>query len=209
MTMAFACSGTLDCQQGFDATSFVDRMGLCGGPPLKCLVRWLMATSIAIAVCGSGMRGQDTAKPLTVEAIFGHSPITGTPPRGVEWSPDGQHLTYLDGGELVDIDPGHGKGHILVSHAKLATLTAKGGLSEEDRDHRERYGMASYLWSPDSKHLLFDANGGLWIYDLATGTGVDIGFSGEGSGDDPKFSPSGEYVSFIHNHGLAVVPLRN
>jgi dipeptidyl-peptidase-4 len=165
--------------------------------------------SIAVMLCVPGIGGQETAKPLTVEGIFGHGPLTGTPPRGVEWSPDGQHLTYLDGGELVDIDPGHGNGHILVSRAKLATLTAKGGLSEEDRDHRERYGMASYQWSPDSKHLLFDANGGLWIYDLATGTGVDIGFSGEASGDDPKFSPSGEYVSFIHNHGLAVVPLRN
>lgn len=176
---------------------------------MKCLLRALVMASIAIGVSAPGVWGQETAKPLTVESIFGHGPLTGTPPRGLEWSPDGQHLTYLDGGELVDIDPGHGNGHILVSHAKLATLVAKGGLSEEDRDHRERYGMASYLWSPDSKHLLFDANGGLWMYDLATGTGIDIGFSGEGSGDDPKFSPSGEYVSFIHNHGLAVVPLRN
>lgn len=176
---------------------------------MKCLVRLLLMASVAIGLCAPDVRGQETAKPLTVESIFGHGPLTGARPRGLQWSPDGQHLTYLDSGELVDIDPGHGKGHIMVGRAKLATLAAKGGLSEEDRDHRQRYGMASYQWSPDSKHLLFDANGGLWMYDLATGTGIDIGFSGEGSGDDPKFSPNGEYVSFIHNHGLAVVPLRN
>ncbi len=55
---------------------------------------------------------------------------------------------------------------------------------------------------------MFDSNGSLWIYDLGNGTGMDIGYSGEGSGDDPKFSPNGEYISFIRNHGLAVVPLR-
>jgi Tol biopolymer transport system component len=48
----------------------------------------------------------------------------------------------------------------------------------------------------------------LWIYDLSNGTGIQVGYSGEGSGDDPKFSPNGEYISFIRNHGLAVVPLR-
>ncbi len=68
--------------------------------------------------------------------------------------------------------------------------------------------MANYLWAPDSKHLMFDSNGRLWIYDLGNGTGVEIGYAGEGSGDDPKFSPNGEFISFIRNHGLAVVPLR-
>lgn len=148
------------------------------------------------------------AKPLTVEGIFAHGAPEGTPPKGLSWSPDGQHLTYIDGGELIDLDPGLRKAHILVSRAKLASLGG-GQISEEDRAHRQRYGMASYLWAPDSKHLMFDANGTLWIYDLNNGTGVEIGFSGEGSGDDPKFSPNGEYISFIRNHGLAVVPLRS
>ena len=101
------------------------------------------------------------------------------------------------------------KPHILVGHGKLATLRAKSALNEQDKDHRERYGMASYVWAPDSKHLLFDSNGSLWYYELANGTGIDIGFTGAGSGDDPKFSPNGEYVSFVRNHGLAVVPLRS
>jgi dipeptidyl-peptidase-4 len=56
--------------------------------------------------------------------------------------------------------------------------------------------------------LLFDSNGRLWIYDLRNGTGIQIGFAGEGARADPKFSPNGEFVSFIRNHGLAVVPLR-
>ncbi|KAA6456458.1 alpha/beta fold hydrolase [Acidobacteria bacterium AB60] len=142
--------------------------------------------------------------PLTVERIYAHGPLIGNLPEGISWSPDSKHLTYLDGGELVDLDPDTGKPHILVSRAKLSSLGGAAG-SEEDKDHRQRYGMASYLWAPDSKHLLFDANGRLWLYDLGTGTGVQVGFTDTASGDDPKFSPNGDTVAFIRNHGLSIV----
>jgi dipeptidyl-peptidase-4 len=144
--------------------------------------------------------GPSLSKPLTVEDIFAHGSITGGAPQGLIWSPDGQHLTYLDGGELLDLDPGTGKTHILVSRAKLASLSSN-NVNEKDRDHRARYGMASYLWAPDSSHLLFDTNGSLWLYDLKTGTGLNIGVSGTASGDDPKFSPDGKSLSFINEHG--------
>jgi dipeptidyl-peptidase-4 len=151
---------------------------------------------------------QEPAIPLTVEKIFAHGPLIGRLPEGLAWSPDGQHLSYFDGGELVDLDPGSGKPHVLVSRAKLASLEGAAA-SEQDRDHRSRYGMAAYQWAPDSKHLLFDANGRLWMYDLRNGTGLEIGISGQAAGDDPKFSPNGENLSFIRNHGLAVVRLKD
>ena len=155
---------------------------------------------------------QAPGKPLTVEAIFSHGPLIGTPPEDLTWSPDGKHLTYLDGGELVDLAPGQNpedsKPHVLVSSAKLATLSGAAG-SETDRDHRDRYKMASYIWAPDSAHLLFDSNGRLWLYDLRNGTGVEVAFTGAGSGDDPKFSPNGDFISFIRDHGLSVVRLRD
>jgi dipeptidyl-peptidase-4 len=162
---------------------------------------------VALLFIAPAMLAQENAKALTVEGIFSHGGVMSTPPSGIAWSPDGQHLTYLDGGELIDLDPALKKPHVLVSRAKIAAL-AGGKVSEQDRDHRERYGMANYIWAPDSKHLLFDSSGSLWIYDLSNGTGIDVGHSGEGSGDDPKFSPNGEFISFIRNHGLAVVPLR-
>ncbi len=146
-------------------------------------------------------------KPLTVEAIYGHGPIGGGAPQGLTWSPDGAHLTYLDGGELIDLDPQTGKSHILVSRAKLSALTGETA-NEKDRDHRSRYGMASYLWAPDSAHMLFDSNGRLWLYDLHNGVGLSIGFSGAASGDDPKFSPDGRLLSFIKDHGLSVIHLK-
>jgi dipeptidyl-peptidase 4 len=148
------------------------------------------------------------AKTLTVEAIFAHGSLIGHPPEGLTWSPDGKHLTYLDGGELIDLDPGTGKSHVFVSRAKLASLSGAAG-SETDRDHRDRYKMASYIWAPDSAHLLFDSNGRLWLYDLKTGTGIQVGFTGAASGDDPKFSPNGELLSFVRDHGLSVLHLKD
>ena len=178
------------------------------GFPLKLPAGWLSTASTALLLLAPTLFSQENPKPLTVEKIFSHGEMMGKPPRGLAWSPDGQHLTYLDGGELTDLDPGTQKAHVLVSRQKLATLSEGGNLSEQDRDHLERYGMAGYWWAPDSKHLMFDSDGRLWIYDLKSGTGVQVGFAGEGAGDDPKFSPNGEFISFIHNHGLAVVPLR-
>ncbi len=176
------------------------RNGICGA--------LLLAASAFFATDLPGQgSGEATAKPLTVEAIYGHGPIGGGAPQGLTWSPDGGHLTYLDGGELIDLDPATSKPHILVSRAKLSALTGETA-NEKDRDHRSRYGMASYLWAPDSAHLLFDSNGRLWLYDLHNGIGLSIGFSGAASGDDPKFSPDGRLLSFVKDHGLAVIHLR-
>ena len=168
------------------------------------------AAQDANAKAGQSQAGQAQAAPrrLTVEDIFAHGSMAGQPPEGLSWSPDGKHLTYLDGGELIDLDPGTAKQHVLVSRAKLAALSGAPG-SETDSDRRERYKMASYLWAPDSAHLLFDANGRLWLYDLHNGTGVQVGFTGIASGDDPKFSPNGEMVSFVRDHGLTVLRLKD
>jgi dipeptidyl-peptidase-4 len=179
--------------------------------PEECLlshsVARLFSAVLALPLATLSLAAQAPQKPLTVDAIFAHGPLIGNAPNELTWSPDGKHLTYLDGGELIDLDPGTGKPHVLVSRAKLASLTGADG-SETDRDHRSRYKMASYLWAPDAAHLMFDSGGRLWIYDLHNGTGIQIGSTGAGSGDDPKFSPDGKSISFIRDRGLAVIRLR-
>jgi dipeptidyl-peptidase-4 len=170
-------------------------------------VALLFSAFIAVPLTATSLAAQAPQKPLTVDAIFAHGPLIGTPPEGLTWSPDAKHLTYLEDGELIDLAPGTGKSHVLVSHAKLAAITGAGG-SETDRDHRDRYKMASYLWAPDSAHLLFDSSGRLWLYDLQNGTGVEVGFTGTAAGDDPKFSPNSEYLSFVRDHSLCVLRLK-
>jgi dipeptidyl-peptidase 4 len=157
-----------------------------------------------LAVCQSASQSASQPAPLTVEAIFGHEPLTGTPPDGVTWSPDSKLLSYLEGGELIGVEAATGQRKVLVSQSRLAALNQAGG-SEQDRDHRERYKMASYLWAPDSQHLLFDAGGRIWLYDLKSGIGIEAGFSGEASGDTPAFSPDGKAIAYVRDHGLTVV----
>ena len=118
------------------------------------------------------------------------------------------HLTYLEGGELMEVDSTTGRAHVLVSAVKMAPLD-ENNVSERDRANRVRYNMRNYFWAPDSVHLLFDSDGRLWLYDLHNGTGLQIGFTGLASGDDPKFSPDGCSVSFIRDNGLAVIRLRD
>ena len=190
------------------------------GPiPEECLLSHaaalLLSAVVALSPAALPLAAQAPPKPLTVEAIYAHGPLTGQLPEGISWSPDGKHLTYLDDGELIDLDPAldsaakpeQHQPHVLVSRAKLASISGPGG-SETDRDHRSRYGMATYLWAPDSSHLLFDSNGRLWLFDLHNGTGVEVGFTGAAAGDDPKFSPNGNYISFVRDHGLSVLRLK-
>ena len=168
----------------------------------------LPTACIALAALTASRTATGQTIPLTVEKIYAHGPLIGEPPKDLQWSPDGSHLTYMDSGELIDLDPGTGKSHVLISRAKLAPLLGAPSGDEQDKDHRARYGEASYIWAPDSRHLLFDASGRLWLFDLSTSIGLQIGFTGAGSGDDPKFSPDGSSVSYIRNHSLAVLHLR-
>jgi dipeptidyl-peptidase-4 len=153
------------------------------------------------------LAAQAPAKPLTVDAIYAHEPLTGTPPDELTWSPDAKHLTYMMDDDLMDMDPATGQAHVLVSRAKLASFIA-GPDTEQDSDHRDRYSMASYLWSPDPARLLFDENGRLWLYDLRNSSSIELGSAGAASGDNPQFSPDGESIACIRNHGLAVARLK-
>ncbi len=70
---------------------------------------------------------------------------------------------------LYYFDPASGKSATLISADKLAALTPSAGnlKDERQRENRARFGVADYQWSPDSRRLLFDALGQLWIFDLA------------------------------------------
>jgi dipeptidyl-peptidase-4 len=142
--------------------------------------------------------------PWTVKEIFSDESLTGNPPEGMSWSPDGTRATYIsDTGDVMQIQVADGKLKKLIDHAKIASLL-DATISERNRDHRNRYDQPDYVWSPDSDHLLFDTNGELWLYDLHTGTGVEIGSTQMESGDDPKFSPNGQYISYVREHNLYV-----
>ncbi len=154
------------------------------------------------------------AKPLTLEAIYAPGGLTGRAPETFEWSPDGTKLSFLqrdDEGEhggLWYVDAITGEKKLLVSAAKLASLAPDYNKVKDEREKERltRYHVADYLWAPDSKHLIFDSQGQLWLFDLATNTAVQFTSAADPSGD-PKFSPDGSHVSYVRKHNLYVRPV--
>ena len=158
----------------------------------------------ALLLAAPVLNSQSTPTPLTVEAINGDEPLTGTPPAGITWSPDGKHLTWLENGEFHAIEIASGRQSILIGRDRLASMFKA---NSDDQSGHE--GTPSYWWSPDGKHLLFDSSGRLWLFDLKTGTAVEMGFTAATSGDNPTFSPNGETIAFIRDHGLWIVRPRD
>ncbi|MGA9526615.1 MAG: DPP IV N-terminal domain-containing protein [Terriglobales bacterium] len=169
----------------------------------------VFACFVVLCVVAAGAQSSTPAKPLTIEAIFAEGGLTGRSPEDIKWSPDGSKVSFVqrddsgDHGELWYADAATGEKKVLVSEVKLAQLAPPSSTIRDEREKERvnRYRVAAYLWSPDSKHLIFDSQGQFWYYSLDTGTGVQITSSSEPS-EDPKFSPDGRRVAYVHKHSL-------
>jgi dipeptidyl-peptidase 4 len=166
--------------------------------------------AIAVMVLLAPLSAQTAlAKQLTIEQIFAEGGVTGRGPETIKWSPDGTKVSYVqrddagEHGELWFVDTTTGEIKLLVSESKLAQLAppATRVHSERERERVARYHVAAYSWSPDSQHLLFDAQGQLWYYSLDTGTALQLTSSPDTS-EDPKFSPDGKRLVFVRKHNL-------
>ncbi len=155
-----------------------------------------------------------TPRKLTVEQIFAEGGVTGRGPETIKWSPDGSKVSFVqrdetgEHGELWYVDASTGEKKVLVSEAKLSQLAPPTSRIHDEREKERvtRYHVAAYMWSPDSKHLLFDSQGQLWYFSLDTGTAVQLTSSPEAS-EDPKFSPDGKRLAYIRKHNLYVHPV--
>ena len=157
---------------------------------------------------------QNQVKPLTLEEIYAPGGITGRGPENIEWSPDNSKLSFIqredegDQGQLWYVDAATGEKKVLVSAAKIASLAPDYNKVKDEREKERltRYHVAAYVWAPDSKHLIFDSQGQLWLYDLSNNTAVQFTSSPDASGD-PKFSPDGRHISYVRKHNLYVRPI--
>lgn len=177
--------------------------------------RSLLLAGLLLAALSSVAQAapQGEGKAWTNADIWRADGPTGRPPRDFLWSPDSDSVTYLSQDfehgqpdDVITVNAANGAASVLVPETKLAAIYGVKN-DERDRDHRARYGVSSYYWSPDGKHLIFDNTGTLWVYDLRKDTAVEEANTGTGSGDDPKFSPDGNSISFIRDHNLHVMVL--
>ncbi|HEY3928542.1 MAG TPA: S9 family peptidase [Candidatus Koribacter sp.] len=155
------------------------------------------------------------SKQLTIESIYAEGGITGRGPESLQWSPDGTKVSFIqrdesgDNGALYYVDvTTNAKPAILVAQDKLAEMKPPTKTKGDDRskDNRARYSVAAYHWAPDSKHILFDSAGSLWLFDLDKQSSSMIASDPAGLGD-PKFSPRGERLAYLRDHDLWVTAL--
>lgn len=167
---------------------------------------------LVLAVSASRLQAQNApTKPLTIDAIFQPGGLAGRGPETTAWSPDGTKLSFVqrdskgEKGELWYVDTATGEKKVLVSAAKLASLDPDVNKvkNEREKERLTRYHVAAYLWAPDSKHLLFDSQGQLWLYDLGNETAVQFTSAPDPSGD-PKFAPNNKAVAYTRKHNLYV-----
>jgi dipeptidyl-peptidase-4 len=177
-------------------------------------VKRLVSTAIVISSLILPAFSQSAKKFLTIEGIFAEGGITGRGPETIKWSPDNTKFSFIqrddtgEHGQLWYVDASTGEKKVLVSEVKLAALAPSANQIKDEREKERvtRYHVAAYDWDPDSKHLLFDSQGQLWLYSIENGTAVQI-TSAPAPSTDPKFSPDGNKVSYLREHNLYVRPV--
>ena len=180
---------------------------LCGASLLLCFGAAAVAGPEAAGA--QDVRGSTSKKrEVTLQSVFGVGELLSGEPSPVTWSPDGAQLIYIqqgdNGSELWTIDVSTGSRKLLVDSKNLSEITAPISHIDDavERERRTRYGVTSYHWAPDAKHIQFDANGALHYYNLGTGQSKKVVTAGPAI--DPKFSPDGQRVSYVVHHNLFV-----
>jgi dipeptidyl-peptidase-4 len=157
-----------------------------------------------------------TPQALTLERIYSAPSLSGRTLRGPSWSPDGKWLTYLDNGsspQIMAIDAATGQRQVLVDAEDLRDILLPPA-SRGQQTGLGRYAAPRYLWSPDSKSLLFISAQELFWYDLGTRSSRQVlaappkssgSDAADFSIDDVKISPDGHWVSFVRAHDVWIV----
>lgn len=186
---------------------------------MKRVVLPALKTSLAIftgAIFTGASTLPVTAEDLSIARLHGQPSLSGVAVRGAEVSPDGSLVTILQGRadnaaqlDLWAYDLKTGQGRMLVSSTDIVTDPAD--LSEEEKNRRERQriytrGIISYQWGPQGNQILFPLGGDVYVYSLEAGQAVRTTQT-DAFETDPKFSPKGNYVSYIRSDELFVYNL--
>ncbi len=156
--------------------------------------------------------------PLTIERIYSSPSLNGQTPKSLKFSPDGSRVTYLQGKaedlnryDLWEYNLSSKENKLLVNSQDL--FSGPEILSDEEKARRERqrvygFGIMEYKFSNDGSALLFPLNGDIYYYNLANKNAKRLTETDEFE-TDIKFSPKGNYVSFIRNQNIFVLNIKN
>lgn len=154
---------------------------------------------------------------LTLEALFGRTPLAGATPAQVKLSPDGRFASFLrlaaDDRErqqlwLMDLGGGYAK---TLSPDLGASAAAE--MTTEEQAERERRrsfagGITSHHWHPKSERILIVAHGSAFIARVADGSVYPATPAGRRQ-TGIRLSPRGTYLSYSRDGDLVINELDN
>lgn len=155
---------------------------------------------------------------LSIQRIFSEPDLNGAAPLALRFSPDGQRISYLKGSsdnfEQLDLWVySIAEGHCTILVESGALLSNNRILSDQEKAKRERQritsgGIVEYHWSPASDSIIFPVDGNLYHYDLLSGGNPIRHLSDDSTFEtDIKFSPKGDYVSFVRDQNIHFIGL--
>jgi len=157
------------------------------------------------------------AQELTIDRIFSAPALSGHSPKSLKISPNGKLVTFLQAKkndvnryDLWEYNIEKNSTQLLVNADEL--LSGLEQLSDEEKARRERQrvygtGIIEYVFSPTSKALLFPLNGDIYYYQLADKSVKRLTKTSEFE-TDIKFSPKGNFISFIRNQNLYIFDIK-
>jgi len=164
----------------------------------------LIVCTLALSLVSDATQPK-SSKSLTVERIYSAPSLSGSLAQGIEWSPDGSRISFLDsrasGIELWTVDLATGERKILVSRDVLAQVIQPTKTQAIQSTGLGRVQADNYRWAPSGASLLFIGSTNLVLLDLQTMMSKPL-VTGEGDLADPKFSPDGKWVSYLRDSNL-------
>ena len=154
------------------------------------------------------------AEQLTIDRLFSVPSLNGNQLKSVKISPKGKRITFLQAKDsdtnrfdLWEFNIKANKAQLLVDSDELFSGTEQ--LSDEEKARRERQriygsGIIDYMFSPSGAALIFPLNGDIYHYQLSNKTVKRLTKTAAFE-TDIKFSPQGNYISFIRKQNIHIL----
>jgi dipeptidyl-peptidase-4 len=156
------------------------------------------------------------ADKLSIERIYAEPELAGSAPVQLKLSPDGKRVSYLKPAtddflrlDLWEYNIAAKTNRLLVDAKQL--VPDEGELSDVEKARRERQrigntGIVEYAWSKQGDALLFPLGGDIYYYKVADRSVKQLTQT-EAFETDSRFSPQGNYISFIRNKNIFIVDI--
>ena len=174
----------------------------------------------AFSAAGLSFHTPGQAEVLTPERVFSAPDISGPVARGVKLSPDGTLVTFLkpkaNDRSVLDlwIMPVNQQAAARLLVDSTHFRASSQGLSEQEAARRERQrvfdsGIIEYAWNSQGSQILIPITGELFTVDVKSGTVTKRVSSRSPSSQatDAKFSPRGNYLSFVSEGEVVITPI--